>query len=102
MGESSVSVGAKRRPWRREGIRAGLLEEVTSEQSVAGEAGKGIPGNGTASQQGRAPESSQFPAGGPHGKAGPLYFAYGSFPQTLSEHLLWAAYKKCDHELNQM
>lgn len=47
---SSRSAGAKRRPWMGEGIRAGLLEEVTSEQSVAGEVGKSIPGSGTASQ----------------------------------------------------
>lgn len=54
-GGSSRSAGAKRRPWRGEAIRVGLLEGVTLDRSTAGEARAFQQG-----QQGRAPESSQF------------------------------------------
>lgn len=63
--------GAKRRVWRGKRIRAGLLEEVTPKQSVAQEAGKGISGRGTASQQGEAQKAPRFQSEGRDGKAGP-------------------------------
>lgn len=65
QGSSGASCKRKEEALEGKGIRAGLLEEVTPEQSVAE---KGISGSGIASQQGRAPDSPLFPVEGLMGK----------------------------------